>query len=126
MLVGEIPESCDGGYYVKTVIFTDVTNDMRIAREEIFGPVLSVITYRTIEEAIEIANDSPYGLCGAVYGPEGDAIEVARQMETGVICINGAGICSGAPFGGYKESGIGRESCIQSVDEYLEIKSICY
>lgn len=126
MLVGEIPESCDGGYYVKPVIFTDVTNDMRIAREEIFGPVLSVITYRTIEEAIEIANDSPYGLCGAVYGPEEDAIEVARQMETGVICINGAGICSGAPFGGYKESGIGRESCIQSVDEYLEIKSICY
>lgn len=126
MLVGEIPDNCDHGYYVKPVIFTDVNNRMRIAREEIFGPVLSVITYETVEEAIAIANDSPYGLCGAVYGAQEDAIDVARQMETGVVCINGAGICSGAPFGGYKESGIGRESCIQSMDEYMEIKSICY
>lgn len=126
MLTGEIPDNCDNGYYVKPVVFTEVKNSMRIAQEEIFGPVLSVITYDTVEEAIAIANDSPYGLCGAVYGSEEDAIEIARQMETGVVCINGAGICSGAPFGGYKESGIGRESCIQSVDEYLEIKSICY
>lgn len=126
MLTGEIPDNFDKGYYVKPVVFTDVKNNMRIAQEEIFGPVLSVITYETVEEAISIANDSPYGLCGAVYGKEEEAIEVARHMETGVICINGVGICAGAPFGGYKESGIGRESCIQSVDEYLEIKSICY
>lgn len=125
MLAGEVPDGCENGYYIKPVIFTDVKNDMRIAAEEIFGPVLSVITYDTVEEAIKIANDSPYGLCGAVYGKEEDAVDVARHMDTGVICINGAGICSGAPFGGYKESGIGRESCVQSVDEYMEIKAIC-
>ena len=124
MLVGEVPDNCDNGYYVQPVIFTDVKNSMRIAAEEIFGPVLCVITYETVEEAIAIANDSPYGLCGAVYGEKEDAVEVARQMETGVICINGSGICSGAPFGGYKQSGIGRESCEQSVDEYMEIKAI--
>lgn len=126
MITGEIPKSCDNGYYVKPVVFMDVTNDMRIAREEIFGPVLCVIAYNSIEEAIEIANDSPYGLCGAVFGDEDLAIDTARKMETGVICINGSGICKGAPFGGYKESGNGRESCIQSVDEYMEIKAICY
>lgn len=125
LLCGEVPENADMGYYVKPVVFTDVKNEMRIASEEIFGPVLSVITYQTLEEAIAIANDSPYGLCGAVYGAKDEAVEAARQMETGVICINGAPICSGAPFGGYKESGIGRESCVQSVDEYLEIKAIC-
>ena len=125
MVTGEIPRDCSGGYYVKPVVFMDVTNDMRIAREEIFGPVLCVITYKSLEEAIKIANDSPYGLCGAVFGDEASAIDVARNMETGVICINGSGICAGAPFGGYKESGNGRESCIQSVDEYMEIKAIC-
>ncbi|MGN0484311.1 MAG: aldehyde dehydrogenase family protein [Lachnospiraceae bacterium] len=125
MLVGEVPTDCTDGYYVKPVIFTDVKNQMRIAQEEIFGPVLSVIYYDTVQEAISIANDSPYGLCGAVFGAEEEAVEVSRQMETGVVCINGSGICSGAPFGGYKQSGIGRESCIQSVDEYLEIKAIC-
>lgn len=125
LLVGKVPDNCDNGYYVDPVIFTDVDNKMKIAQEEIFGPVLSVIYYDTVDEAIEIANDSPYGLCGAVFGPEKDAVEVARKMDTGVICINGSGICSGAPFGGYKQSGIGRESCVQSVDEYLEIKAIC-
>lgn len=125
MLVGEVPENCNQGYYVKPVIFTDVNNQMRIAQEEIFGPVLSVIYYETVEEAVAIANDSPYGLCGAVYGEEEEAIAVSRKMDTGVVRINGADICSGAPFGGYKQSGIGRESCVQSVDEYLEIKAIC-
>lgn len=124
MLVGEIPKGCENGYYVKPVIFTDVTNQMTIAREEIFGPILSVIPYDTVEEAVQIANDSPYGLCGGVFGEEKQALEVARQMETGVVRINGAEIPSGAPFGGYKESGIGRESCIQSIDEFMEIKSI--
>ena len=126
MLVGDIPTDCKNGYYVEPVIFTNVNNKMRIAQEEIFGPVLCVITYDTVDEAIDIANDSPYGLCGAVFGEEKEAIDIARKMDTGVICINGAGICSGAPFGGYKQSGIGRESCIQSMDEYMEIKSICY
>ncbi|MGN0152908.1 MAG: aldehyde dehydrogenase family protein [Lachnospiraceae bacterium] len=125
MLVGEVPDNCDNGYYVKPVIFADVDNHMTIAVEEIFGPVLCMITYDTVDEAIAISNDTVYGLCGGVFGPEEKAIQVARQMETGVVCINGSAINSGAPFGGYKESGIGRESCIQSVDEYLEIKSIC-
>ena len=125
MLAGDIPKDCKEGYYINPVVFTDVMSNMRIAKEEIFGPVLSVITYKTKEEAIRIANDSEYGLCGGVFGEKNEAIEVARKMETGVVRINGASLCSGAPFGGYKQSGIGRESCLQSVDEYMEIKSIC-
>lgn len=124
MLVGEIPENCEDGYYIKPVIFTDVNNSMKIAKEEIFGPVLACISYETKEEAIKIANDSPYGLCGGVFGNHAEAVEIARKIDTGVVRINGVGICSGAPFGGYKQSGIGRESCIQSVDEYMEIKAI--
>ena len=124
MLVGEIPQECENGYYVNPVIFTDVTSQMTIAREEIFGPVLSVIFYDTVEEAIRIANDSSYGLCGGVFGEEKEALNAARLMETGVVRINGAEIPSGAPFGGYKESGIGRENCIQSIDEFMEVKSI--
>ena len=125
LLVGDISKDCEKGYYINPVVFTDVMSTMRIAKEEIFGPVLSVIVYKTKEEAIRIANDSEYGLCGGVFGEKNEAIEVARKMETGVVRINGASICSGAPFGGYKQSGIGRESCLQSVDEYMEIKSIC-
>lgn len=125
MITGSVPSDCDRGYYVEPTVFMDVDNAMTIAQEEIFGPVLSVITYETVAEAITIANDSPYGLCGAVFGERESAIAVAREMETGVIRINGADICSGAPFGGYKQSGIGRESCEQSMDEYMEIKAIC-
>ena len=125
LLAGDIPKDCKEGYYINPVVFTDVMSNMRIAKEEIFGPVLSVITYKTKEEAIRIANDSEYGLCGGVFGEKNEAIEVARKMETGVVRINGASLCSGAPFGGYKQSGIGRESCLQSVDEFMEIKSIC-
>ncbi|HCJ09193.1 MAG: aldehyde dehydrogenase family protein [Lachnospiraceae bacterium] len=125
MIAGKVPDGAEKGYYIQPVIFSDVRNDMTIAKEEIFGPVLCMITYDSLEEAIAIANDSEYGLCGGVFGPEKEAIEVARQMETGVVCINGSGINSGAPFGGYKQSGIGRESCEQSMDEYMEIKAIC-
>jgi acyl-CoA reductase-like NAD-dependent aldehyde dehydrogenase len=82
MLVGEIPQNCDDGYYIQPVIFTDVENNMRIAQEEIFGPVLVVVAYDTLEDAVAIANDSPYGLCGGVFGEEKEAIEMARQMET--------------------------------------------
>lgn len=124
MLVGEVPENFENGYYIKPVIFTDVTNDMTIAREEIFGPVLSVMYYDTKEEALDIANDSPYGLSGAVFGEPIQAISFAEKMETGAVHINGAPFTVEAPFGGYKQSGIGRGNSVYSFDEYLEIKSI--
>lgn len=124
LITGEIPENCDKGYFVKPTIFTDVTNDMKIAREEIFGPVLSVIYYDTLDEAVEIANDTPYGLAGAVFGPEEAAYEIAKMMKAGVISINGAPGDMQFPFGGYKQSGIGREGGIFGFEEFLEVKAI--
>ncbi|HIU25408.1 MAG TPA: aldehyde dehydrogenase family protein, partial [Candidatus Copromorpha excrementigallinarum] len=124
MIVGKVPETCENGYYVEPVIFTEVDNKMVIAREEIFGPVLCVIYYDREDEALEIANDSPYGLSGAVFGEDEEARAFAEKMETGVIHVNGAPFTVQAPFGGYKESGIGRENSVFSFDEYLEIKSV--
>ena len=112
------------GFYVEPTILVNVTNDMRIAREEIFGPVLVVITYTSVEEAIEIANDSPYGLSGAVVGPQEQARQVAREMRTGNVYINQGERNPRAPFGGYKQSGIGRENGLYGVEDYLEIKTI--
>ncbi|KDR95472.1 Acyl-CoA reductase [Peptoclostridium litorale DSM 5388] len=124
MLVGEVPEGCEPGYYVRPVVFTDVTNDMRIAKEEIFGPVLCVIPYDTEQEAVQIANDSIYGLAGAVFGPEDKANEVARKIRTGSIFINEGEWDVNAPFGGYKQSGIGREGGVEGFEEFLEIKTM--
>ncbi|MCQ4638438.1 aldehyde dehydrogenase family protein [Anaerovorax odorimutans] len=124
MLVGEVPGEIKKGYYVKPVIFTDVTNDMTIAREEIFGPVLSVISYDTVEEAVEIANDTPYGLDSAVYGPAEEAYEVGCRIRAGGVHINGADAHITCPFGGYKESGLGREGGTFGFEEYLEVKSV--
>lgn len=112
------------GYYVEPTVFINVTNDMTIAQEEIFGPVLTVITYDTEEEALEIANDSIYGLSGAVVGPEDKAVKMARQLRTGNIIVNGQARVPAAPFGGYKQSGRGRENGIFGVKDYLEIKAI--
>ncbi|HZK23545.1 MAG TPA: aldehyde dehydrogenase family protein [Atopostipes sp.] len=112
------------GFYVEPTVFVNVTNDMTIAQEEIFGPVLTVLTYDSVEEAIEIGNDSIYGLSGAVVGPEDEAKKVARQLRTGHILVNGAGRIPNAPFGGYKQSGRGRENGIYGVEDYLEIKAI--
>lgn len=112
------------GYYVEPTVFINVTNDMTIAQEEIFGPVLTVITYDTEEEALEIANDSIYGLSGAVVGPEEKAVKMARQLRTGNIIVNGQARVPAAPFGGYKQSGRGRENGIFGVKDYLEIKAI--
>lgn len=114
------------GYYVEPTVFIHVTNDMRIAQEEIFGPVLSVITYDSVEEAIEIANDSIYGLSGGVVGPEEVAYEVAKKMRTGNIIVNGADRTPKAPFGGYKQSGLGRENGRYGLDDYVEIKAILH
>ncbi|MCZ0717209.1 aldehyde dehydrogenase family protein [Aerococcus kribbianus] len=112
------------GYFVAPTVFTNVSNDMTIAQEEIFGPVLSIITYDSVEEAIELANDTTYGLSGAVVGPDDQAEEVALQLRTGNIIINGASQPHGAPFGGYKESGYGHERGKYGIEDYLDMKSI--
>lgn len=112
------------GYYVEPTVFVNVTNDMTIAQEEIFGPVLVVITYDSVEEAIELANDSIYGLSGGVVGPKDEAIKVARKLKTGNITINDGARTPKAPFGGYKQSGLGRENGLYGVEDYLELKAI--
>ena len=120
-----MPDGLAQGFYVKPTVFADVTPDMTIFREEIFGPVLSITTYSTEEEAIQLANDSDYGLSGGVWsGDEERAMSVARQMRTGQVGINGGAFNVTAPFGGYKHSGLGRELGVHGLEEYLEIKSI--
>jgi aldehyde dehydrogenase (NAD+) len=119
------PEGLGKGYYVRPTVFANVTNDMAIAREEIFGPVLSIIPYDDEDEAVRIANDTPYGLSGYVSSGSLDrARAVASRLRTGMVHINGAEGNSMAPFGGYKQSGNGREWGAYGIDEYLEVKSI--
>jgi aldehyde dehydrogenase (NAD+) len=121
----EAPEGLDKGYFIQPTVFSNVTNDMTIAREEIFGPVLSIIPYDTEEEAIAIANDTNYGLSGAVWGgTQEHAIEVAQKLRTGQVDVNGGQFNPAAPFGGYKQSGIGRERGAYGFEEFVEIKSI--
>ncbi|MFD8295154.1 aldehyde dehydrogenase [Streptomyces bauhiniae] len=122
---GGRPEAYLRGYYVEPTVFRDVTNDMRIAREEIFGPVLVVIPYEDEAEAIAIANDSEYGLGGGVFSQDREhATEVARRIVTGTIGVNSASFPMEAPFGGVKNSGMGRELGPGSLDPYLEQKTI--
>ena len=119
------PDGLNKGYYVRPTIFADVTNDMTIAREEIFGPVLSIIGYKDEDEAVRIANDTPYGLAG--YVSSGDvqrARRVARRLRAGNVNLNGAPNERAAPFGGYKQSGNGREWGRFGVEEYLEVKAV--
>ncbi|MBY7144150.1 aldehyde dehydrogenase family protein [Virgibacillus sp. NKC19-3] len=119
------PEGLEEGYYVKPTVFTDVRNDMVIAQEEIFGPVMSIITYEDLDEAIEIANDTVYGLAGYVFGEDEEKLKkVASRLRAGRITINNAKADFSAPFGGYKESGVGREWGDYGIDEYLEVKSV--
>jgi aldehyde dehydrogenase (NAD+) len=123
----ELPagEELKDGWYIKPTLFADVNNQMRIAREEIFGPVLVVIPYNTVAEAIEIANDSDYGLCAAVYGGDKEtALEISRQIQAGSISINGAFLDFDSPFGGYKRSGIGREAGSYGIEEFTELKAL--
>ena len=120
----EKPEGCEKGYFVKPTVFADVTNDMTIAKEEIFGPVLCIIKYDSEEEAIEIANDTEYGLAGYVQGELSHAIAVGNQIRAGQITINGGARGNAAPFGGYKASGNGREHGKHGIEECLETKAI--
>jgi acyl-CoA reductase-like NAD-dependent aldehyde dehydrogenase len=122
------PDGLDKGYYVKPTLFVDVENSMTIAREEIFGPVLVVIPFEDEEEAIRIANDSPYGLAGNVMsGSLHHSIEVARRLRAGFIGLNGgAPYFADVPFGGYKESGIGRQNGVAGFEQYLEVKSVAW
>ena len=119
------PEGLTTGFYVKPTVFSNVTNDMTIAQEEIFGPVLSILPYDTLDEAVEIANGTVYGLAGAVFSADKDkAIAIARRMKTGQVEVNGGAFNPNAPFGGYKQSGIGRELGEYGFEEFLEIKSL--
>ncbi len=125
MILGKVPEDCPNGYYVDPIIFSDVSNQMRIAQEEVFGPFLVIIPYDTEAEALEIANDSIYGLAGAVYGPSDDvALAFAQKVRTGSIFVNEGSWDVNAPFGGYKQSGLGREGGVEGFEEFLEVKTI--
>ncbi|MET9527729.1 aldehyde dehydrogenase family protein [Streptomyces coeruleorubidus] len=113
------------GYFVSPTVFADVTPDMTIAQEEIFGPVLSILRYDDEEDALRIANGTVYGLAGAVWaGDEAEAVAFARRMETGQVDINGGRFNPLAPFGGYKQSGVGRELGVHGLAEYLQTKSL--
>ncbi len=121
----EKPEGFEQGYYVKPTVFSEVSNDMTIAQEEIFGPVLSILPYDTEEDAVRIANDTPYGLSGAVWAGDPErAKKVARRIRTGQIEVNGGAFNPNAPFGGYKQSGYGREYGTHGFEEFLETKSM--
>jgi aldehyde dehydrogenase (NAD+) len=119
------PEGLDQGLFVRPTIFSDVSSSMRIAQEEIFGPVLVVIPYDHVDEAVMIANDTEYGLGGHVYGTDQDlARSVALRIRTGQVHINAPAWDPHAPFGGYKRSGNGREYGLFGFEEYLEVKAI--
>ena len=119
------PEGLETGYFVKPTVFSEVRSDMRIAQEEIFGPVLAILPFDTEDEAVEIANDSDYGLAGGVWaGDQEHGVAVARRIRTGQIEVNGGAFNPNAPFGGYKQSGIGREYGSFGLEEFLEVKAL--
>jgi acyl-CoA reductase-like NAD-dependent aldehyde dehydrogenase len=119
------PDGLVHGFYAKPTVFSEVSNDMCIAREEIFGPVLCMIPYKDEEDAIRIANDCIYGLSGYVYGGTLEhARQVARRLRTGMVHLNGDDGDMAAPFGGYKQSGVGREWGAHGIEEFLEVKAI--
>jgi len=129
LLVGGLgrPEGFEKGYWVRPTIFADAHNKMAIAQEEIFGPVLTIIPFDSEEEAIEIANDTPYGLAG--YVQSGDikrAERIAKKLRVGMVHINGGGFNYGSPFGGYKQSGNGREGGIIGIEDFQEVKTLHY
>ncbi|MCI2395648.1 aldehyde dehydrogenase family protein [Aliiroseovarius sediminis] len=119
------PEGLNKGYFVKPTIFADVSNDMTIAREEIFGPVMAMIPFDTEEDAVEIANDTVYGLTNYVQTQDGArANRMARKMRSGMVEMNGTSRAPGSPFGGYKQSGNGREGGVWGIEDFLEVKAV--
>ena len=126
VVTGGGPAQFDKGWFVTPTLFADANNQMRIAREEIFGPVLTAIPYDTEAEAIAIANDSDYGLCGSVWTSDVEhAAEVGAQVRTGVVAVNSSMILDfNSPFGGFKQSGIGRELGPEGLDPFTELQSI--
>ncbi|MDT3959247.1 aldehyde dehydrogenase family protein [Staphylococcus kloosii] len=119
------PEGLEKGYFARPTVFNNVDNKMTIAQEEIFGPVMSIISYNNLDEAIKIANDTKYGLASYIFGKDKEQLEkVARSLEAGTVEINEAGRKPDLPFGGYKQSGIGREWGDYGIEEFLEVKSI--
>jgi len=119
------PEGLDKGYFVRPTVFAGVNNDMTIAREEIFGPVLSMIPFDSEEEAVQIANDTLYGLTNYIQTQDGDkANRISRKLRSGMVQINGEMLGAGAPFGGYKQSGNGREGGTWGLEEFLEVKVV--
>lgn len=121
----EPPDGLDTGYFVRPTVFGGVTPDMVIAQEEIFGPVLSIMPYDTVDEAVAIANGTPYGLAGAVQSADPErAVAVAKRLRTGSVDVNGGRFNLVAPFGGYKQSGVGRENGVWGIEEFCEVKSL--
>ena len=119
------PEGLEHGYYVRPTVFADCTNDMTIMREEIFGPVLSMMAFDTEDEAIALANDTDYGLTNYVQTTDGaKANRVARRLRSGMVDMNGRARSAGSPFGGYKQSGNGREGGTWGMEEFLEVKAV--
>lgn len=125
LVAGGLDAPRESGYFVAPTVFADVTPDMAIAQEEIFGPVLAILSYEDEEEALRIANGTVYGLGGAVWAADAEtAVAFARRMDTGQVDINGGRFNVLAPFGGYKQSGVGRELGPHGLAEYLQTKSL--
>jgi aldehyde dehydrogenase (NAD+) len=120
----DAPDGLDAGFFVKPTVFSNVTTDMTVAQEEIFGPVLVIMPYDTDDEAVEIANDTVYGLAGAVAGSDERARAVARRIRAGQVRVNAGSYFPAAPFGGYKQSGLGREHGTHGLEEFLEVKAL--
>tara|TARA_E500000331_G_scaffold335242_1_gene361182 strand:+ start:187 stop:1617 length:1431 start_codon:yes stop_codon:yes gene_type:complete len=121
----ELPNELNKGYFIKPTIFSNVTNEMQISKKEIFGPVLSIIPFENEEEAIKITNDTEYGLGNYLQTEDKEkAKRVAKKLRSGIVYINGNGADSGTPFGGYRQSGNGREGGVWGLEEYLEVKTI--
>jgi aldehyde dehydrogenase (NAD+) len=119
-----LPANVNRGYYVKPTVFSGVTSDMRIAKEETFGPVATIFSYDTLDQAVDMANDTEYGLSAVISGAPAEAAKIASKLRAGMVAINNWGPSPGAPFGGYKQSGNGREAGLFGLKDFMEVKSI--
>jgi aldehyde dehydrogenase (NAD+) len=120
----DLPAGVNRGYYIKPTLFSGVTPNMRIAKEEVFGPVVTLMNYDTLDQAIDIANDTEYGLSSVISGDPAEAAKVAPKLRAGMVAINSWGPALGAPFGGYKQSGNGREGGVFGLRDFMEVKAI--